>query len=232
MPNASPGLTLAQIVRPGAPIVYGSFTSNVDMKSGSPAFGTPGVRQGGVRRGTDGALPGLAVALLERDRVEHPGCPVRLRVADEPVGGAVRRLQLRPARGRLAGERPHHLVREVHSGHRDAADVCRGVPAGRRRSPPTSRSRRSPRWAPAAISSAARTPWSAIAARSMRRWSPIGATTAAGRRTAPRRPPSAPAASGSSTLARYVAPARDPAVVEALDAYVARAHRKRAARRP
>src|ERR1700678_877003 len=35
------GLTLAQIVKPGAPIVYGSFTSNVDMKSGSPAFGTP-----------------------------------------------------------------------------------------------------------------------------------------------------------------------------------------------
>jgi trimethylamine--corrinoid protein Co-methyltransferase len=35
------GLTLAQIVKPGAPIIYGSFTSNVDMKSGSPAFGTP-----------------------------------------------------------------------------------------------------------------------------------------------------------------------------------------------
>lgn len=35
------GLTLAQIVRAGAPLVYGSFTSNVDMKSGSPAFGTP-----------------------------------------------------------------------------------------------------------------------------------------------------------------------------------------------
>jgi trimethylamine--corrinoid protein Co-methyltransferase len=33
--------TLAQLVRPGAPIVYGSFTSNVDMRSGSPAFGTP-----------------------------------------------------------------------------------------------------------------------------------------------------------------------------------------------
>ena len=26
---------------PGAPVVYGGFTSNVDMKSGSPAFGTP-----------------------------------------------------------------------------------------------------------------------------------------------------------------------------------------------
>ena len=32
---------LSQCVCPGAPIVYGSFTSNVDMRSGSPAFGTP-----------------------------------------------------------------------------------------------------------------------------------------------------------------------------------------------
>jgi trimethylamine---corrinoid protein Co-methyltransferase len=35
------GITLTQVVRPGAPVMYGSFTSNVDMKSGSPAFGTP-----------------------------------------------------------------------------------------------------------------------------------------------------------------------------------------------
>jgi len=35
------GITLAQIARAGAPVMYGSFTSNVDMKSGSPAFGTP-----------------------------------------------------------------------------------------------------------------------------------------------------------------------------------------------
>jgi trimethylamine--corrinoid protein Co-methyltransferase len=39
--EALAGITLSQIVRPGAPVVYGSFTSNVDMKSGSPAFGTP-----------------------------------------------------------------------------------------------------------------------------------------------------------------------------------------------
>jgi trimethylamine--corrinoid protein Co-methyltransferase len=39
--EALAGLVLSQIVRPGAPIIYGSFTSNVDMKSGSPAFGTP-----------------------------------------------------------------------------------------------------------------------------------------------------------------------------------------------
>jgi trimethylamine--corrinoid protein Co-methyltransferase len=35
------GATLVQLVRPGCPTVYGSFTSNVDMRSGSPAFGTP-----------------------------------------------------------------------------------------------------------------------------------------------------------------------------------------------
>ncbi|MFO1467086.1 MAG: trimethylamine methyltransferase family protein [Steroidobacteraceae bacterium] len=39
--EALAGITLAQIVRPGTPVVYGAFTSNVDMKSGSPAFGTP-----------------------------------------------------------------------------------------------------------------------------------------------------------------------------------------------
>ncbi|MGI9481705.1 MAG: trimethylamine methyltransferase family protein, partial [Hyphomicrobiales bacterium] len=32
---------MTQLVRPGAPVIYGGFTSNVDMKSGAPAFGTP-----------------------------------------------------------------------------------------------------------------------------------------------------------------------------------------------
>lgn len=34
-------VALAQVIRPGAPCVLGTFTSNVDMKSGAPAFGTP-----------------------------------------------------------------------------------------------------------------------------------------------------------------------------------------------
>ena len=34
-------MTLAQLTRKGAPVVYGSFSSNVDMKSGAPLFGTP-----------------------------------------------------------------------------------------------------------------------------------------------------------------------------------------------
>ena len=34
-------VVLAQLVRPGAPVMYGSFASNVDMLSGAPALGTP-----------------------------------------------------------------------------------------------------------------------------------------------------------------------------------------------
>ena len=35
------GVVLAQLIRPGTPVMYGAFTSNVDMRSGAPAFGTP-----------------------------------------------------------------------------------------------------------------------------------------------------------------------------------------------
>jgi trimethylamine---corrinoid protein Co-methyltransferase len=39
--EAMAGIALCQIVRPGSPVMYGGFTSNVDMRSGAPAFGTP-----------------------------------------------------------------------------------------------------------------------------------------------------------------------------------------------
>jgi trimethylamine--corrinoid protein Co-methyltransferase len=39
--EALAGIALVQAVRPGCPVVYGAFTSNVDMRSGAPAFGTP-----------------------------------------------------------------------------------------------------------------------------------------------------------------------------------------------
>jgi trimethylamine--corrinoid protein Co-methyltransferase len=39
--EALAGIVLTQLVRPGTPAVYGGFTSNVDMRTGSPAFGTP-----------------------------------------------------------------------------------------------------------------------------------------------------------------------------------------------
>ena len=39
--EALAGIAFTQVVRPGAPVIYGGFTSNVDMQSGAPAFGTP-----------------------------------------------------------------------------------------------------------------------------------------------------------------------------------------------
>lgn len=39
--EALSGIALAQLIRPGCPVVFGSFLSNIDMQSGSPSFGTP-----------------------------------------------------------------------------------------------------------------------------------------------------------------------------------------------
>lgn len=39
--EALAAIALTQLSRPGAPVLYGAFSSNVDMKSGAPAFGTP-----------------------------------------------------------------------------------------------------------------------------------------------------------------------------------------------
>ena len=39
--EALAGIALTQVVRPGAPVIYGGFTPNVDMQSGAPTFGTP-----------------------------------------------------------------------------------------------------------------------------------------------------------------------------------------------
>jgi len=39
--EALAGIVLSQLSKTGAPVSYGGFSSNVDMKSGSPAFGTP-----------------------------------------------------------------------------------------------------------------------------------------------------------------------------------------------
>ncbi|NOX72783.1 MAG: trimethylamine methyltransferase family protein [Alphaproteobacteria bacterium] len=39
--EALAAIVLLQVVNPGCPVAIGTFTSNVDMKSGAPAFGTP-----------------------------------------------------------------------------------------------------------------------------------------------------------------------------------------------
>ncbi len=39
--EALAGIAFTQLARPGAPVIYGGFATNIDMQSGAPAFGTP-----------------------------------------------------------------------------------------------------------------------------------------------------------------------------------------------
>ncbi len=49
--EALAGIAFVQLVNPGAPAIYGGFTSNVDMRSGAPAFGTPEYAQAALAGG-------------------------------------------------------------------------------------------------------------------------------------------------------------------------------------
>ncbi|MEO0425800.1 MAG: trimethylamine methyltransferase family protein [Pseudomonadota bacterium] len=57
--EALAAITLTQLVNPGAPVCYGTFTSNVDMKSGAPAFGTPAHFQASLAAGQLARMIGL-----------------------------------------------------------------------------------------------------------------------------------------------------------------------------
>ncbi len=57
--EALAAITLTQLARPGAPVCYGTFTSNVDMKSGAPAFGTPEHFKASLAAGQLAQLTGL-----------------------------------------------------------------------------------------------------------------------------------------------------------------------------
>jgi len=57
--EALAAIALTQLVRAGAPVCYGTFTSNVDMKSGAPAFGTPAHFQASLAAGQLARSTGL-----------------------------------------------------------------------------------------------------------------------------------------------------------------------------
>lgn len=59
--EALAGIAFHQCVNPGSPVIYGSFTSNVDIKSGSPAFGTPEYVQATIAAGQLARKYGLPI---------------------------------------------------------------------------------------------------------------------------------------------------------------------------
>jgi trimethylamine--corrinoid protein Co-methyltransferase len=79
--EALSGIALSQLVRPGTPVIFGSFLSNIDMQSGSPCFGTP-----------ESGVGVLCTGQIAR----HFGLPFR-------AGGALTSAQLPDAQGAYEG---------------------------------------------------------------------------------------------------------------------------------
>ena len=73
--EALAGIALIQLVRPGAPVIYGGFTSNVDMHSGAPAFGTPEATQAAIIGGQLIRRYPPALPAVERQHRQRPRCP-------------------------------------------------------------------------------------------------------------------------------------------------------------
>ena len=215
------GIVLAQAVRPGTPVMYGAFTSNVDMRSGAPAFGTPENAKANIASGQ----------LARRYRLPYRTSNASASNAADAQGAYETEMSLwgailgtrqpRVSRGRLAGRRAHRLIREAGARRRDAADDDRVPEAHRRRMRRSSASTPSRASRRAVISSASRTPCSVTSTHSTGRWSPTGRTTRTGSWRGARTRRTRATEIWKQALKEYEEPAMDPAVREALDAYVA-----------
>ncbi len=81
-------IALAQLVRPGTPVAYGGFTSNVDMRTGAPAFGTPEYAKAAHGDGAAHAPLPASLPLQQRERVQHRRCAGDLRIRPCRSGAA------------------------------------------------------------------------------------------------------------------------------------------------
>ena len=179
--EALAGIALVQLIRPGAPVIFGSFLSNNDMQSGAPAFGTP-----------ESAVGLLCTGQIAR----HYGLPFRsgggLTASTTGDAQAAYEALMTMLPTFLAGTNwvMHSagwlesglvaVLREVHRRHRDPADDA--ARSSRRSRSTRSRSRGTPtrRSATAATSSARRTPSSTSATASTGRCCPRPRTSSAG----------------------------------------------------
>ena len=84
--EALAGMAYVQLVRPGAPVVFGSFASSMSMQSGAPTFGTPEpalvlYSLAALRAPARRAVPQRRFA----DGLEGPRRPGRVRVGQHPA---------------------------------------------------------------------------------------------------------------------------------------------------
>ena len=70
-------IALSQLIRPGTPVIFGSFLSNIDMQSGSPTFGTPESGIGLLCTGQIARTSGCRSAPAAASRPRRPPTPRR-----------------------------------------------------------------------------------------------------------------------------------------------------------
>ena len=215
-------IALCQMLRPGTPCVMGGFTSNVDMRTGSPAFGTPeyvnavlATAQIGrrlkipVRTSAVNASPSRRRAIHLRNRVLAAGRHPEPQPSHQPCGRLARgRARLRRWRKSLSMRRccavGREIFRPVSFDDDDlAVDAIKGVAAGGHFFGTAHTLARYEH----AFYRPLLSDWS-----NFENWSEAGARNATQRATG----------LWKRLLAEFVPPPLDPAVKEAIDAYVAR----------
>ena len=197
--EALAGMTFVQLVRPGAPVVLGSFASlDVDAVRRADVRHA-GAGAGPVRDGRAGAPARRPVPLRRQPvRLEDRRRPGRLRVGRHAPADDPRRGQLRAPRGRLARGRAHDRLREVHPRRRPVRHGWQSFVEGRRpvrerpgaRRDPDERARR-------ALPRQRRTRWPTSRRPSTAPRSPTTTASSSGSRTARSMPPSGRTRSGS-----------------------------------
>ena len=215
------GMAFTQLVRPGAPVIFGTFVSTLSMQSGAPTFGTPEAtlaiyRRRGAGAARQAAVPHRRLAL----RLQGAGRAGGLRERQTLLPTVPGRHQFRAARGGLDGGRARLLLREIHARlrparrHARAGQGLRPLARTARLSRPSARSR------PAAISSAAPTPRrnfeTAFYRSSLSDTNSVEQWEAEGRQDAAQRANAA----WKKVLAEYEAPPIDPGIDEALRDFI------------
>ena len=220
--EALAGMAFCQIVRPGAPVIFGSFASSMSMQTGAPDVRDAGTAARPVRAGRP--RPPARRPVPQRRQLhglQAARLPGRLRERDQLHGHDAGRRQLQPAHGGLAGGRARHRLREVHPRRGPGVDG-RGVHQRASTSPTTAtRSTRCSPAGPASTSSARRTRWPTSRTRSGAPSSRTTTASSSGSSTAGSMPLSGRTCAGSaawpSTRCRHSTRAIHEELVEWID---------------
>ncbi len=125
--EALAGCALTQLIRPGAPVVFGAFVSSISMQSGAPtsaARKAPCFSRGSKTRPQAQTSP-VPFRVARSPHPRAPGCAICAGIRADHSGHLAIRCEFLPSRSRLAGRRIVLFLRKVRHGCRPARhDAC------------------------------------------------------------------------------------------------------------